>query len=96
MCLAIPGKVVEIFKENSLKMGRVDYSGTSSVACLEYAPEASIGDFVIVHAGFAISVIDEAEARETLELWDEMIRKSAGLSMDEAAVPPAESEKGDR
>lgn len=73
MCLAVPGRVVEIFDENGLKMGTIDYSGTLSKACLEYVPEIMIGQYTIVHAGFAISIIDEEEARLSLETWRELI-----------------------
>ncbi|UCE66219.1 MAG: HypC/HybG/HupF family hydrogenase formation chaperone [Candidatus Zixiibacteriota bacterium] len=82
MCLAIPGKVIEIFGESGLKMGKIDYSGTVNTACLEYVPEAKVGEYVIVHAGFAISIIDEEEAKKTLELWDEMAEKAAGKGLD--------------
>jgi hydrogenase expression/formation protein HypC len=73
MCLAIPGKLIEIFEQNGLRMGKIDYAGTVNTACIAYTPEATIGQYVIVHAGFAISVIDEAEAQETLALWRELI-----------------------
>ena len=72
MCLAIPGKVIEITEENGIPMGRIDYSGTVNTACLAYVPEVKIGEYVIVHAGFALSVIDEAEAQKTLDLIAEM------------------------
>ncbi|HVP06351.1 MAG TPA: HypC/HybG/HupF family hydrogenase formation chaperone [Candidatus Acidoferrum sp.] len=78
MCLAIPGKLTEVFDQNGLRMGKVDYGGTVITACIEYTPEAEIGQYLIVHAGFALSVIDEAEAQETLALWQEMAdRESA-------------------
>jgi len=73
MCLAIPGQLIEITEENGLRMGRVDFAGTIGTACLEYVPEAEIGKYVIVHAGFAISVLDEDEAVKTLALWREML-----------------------
>jgi len=73
MCLAIPGKVVEIKEDEGLKMGRIDYSGTVAGACLEYVPEVTLGQYVIVHAGFAINIIDEVEAQKTLKLYEEMI-----------------------
>ena len=73
MCLAIPGKVVSISPETGLSMGQIDFSGTVIKACLEYVPEAEVGDYVVVHAGFAISKLDEAEAHRTLDLWREMI-----------------------
>ena len=74
MCLAVPGKVVEITTENGLKMGKIDYGGTINMACLEYVPEIEIGQYAIVHAGFAISVLDEDEALKSLAAWDELNR----------------------
>jgi len=56
MCLAIPGKVIEIYNENDLQMGKIDYSGTINKACLAYVPEAQVGQYVLVNAGFAFSV----------------------------------------
>jgi hydrogenase expression/formation protein HypC len=66
MCLAVPGRVVEILGEGELRMGRVDFGGVVRQACLAYLPEARVGDYVLVHVGFAISLIDEEAARETL------------------------------
>jgi hydrogenase expression/formation protein HypC len=70
MCLGIPGKIVEMTEtENELMpMGKVDFGGIVRDACLAYVPDAQTGDYVIVHAGFAISQLSEAEAQETLEL----------------------------
>jgi len=68
MCLGIPGKVVEINDEGDLRMARVDFGGVRKEACLAYVPEAQVGDYVIVHVGFAISQLDEEEAQRTLEL----------------------------
>ena len=72
MCLAIPGKIVEIYEENDLKMGKIDFSGTMNTACLEYVPEVEVGHYVVVHAGFAIQVLDEVQAQEVFEAWDEL------------------------
>lgn len=72
MCLAIPGRLLESFEEHGLRMGRVDYAGTVSKICLAYVPEAEVGQYVLVHAGFAINVIDEEDARRTLSLWEEI------------------------
>ena len=66
MCLAIPGKVLETFEENGLVMGLIDYAGTRNQACLTYTPEAGVGNYVIVHAGFALQVLNEEEARASL------------------------------
>ncbi len=72
MCLAIPGKVIEIYEEAGLRMGKIDYSGTVNKACLAYVPDVKVGQYVIVHAGFAISVLNEDEAEEVFETFDEM------------------------
>jgi hydrogenase expression/formation protein HypC len=66
MCLAIPGKVLETFEENGLVMGLIDYAGTRNRACLTYTPEAEVGNYVIVHAGFALQVLNEEEAQASL------------------------------
>jgi hydrogenase expression/formation protein HypC len=68
MCLGIPGRVIEICEDGVLPAGIVDFGGIRKEACLVYAPDAAVGDYVIVHAGFAISRVDEAEARRTLEV----------------------------
>lgn len=72
MCLAVPGKVIETFDENGLLMGRVDFGGTILRVCLAYVPEVQLGQYVIVHAGFALNVLDETEAQNTLELLKEL------------------------
>ena len=72
MCLGIPGKVIEVREEGGLAMGRVDFGGVRKEACLAYVPEVKVGDYVIVHVGFAISTVDEDEALRTLELLDQM------------------------
>ncbi len=64
MCLGIPGKVIEIFERDALPMARVEFGGIVKETCLAYTPEAKVGDYVIVHVGFAISRVDEAEAEE--------------------------------
>ncbi len=66
MCLAIPGRITERFDEAGLPMARVDYAGAVAAACLSYTPEAQVGDYVLVHAGFALQVLNEAEARASL------------------------------
>ena len=72
MCLGIPGKIKEIYEIEHTKMGKVDFSGVELDVCLEATPEAEIEDYVIVHAGFAISRLNEDEANETLSLLKEM------------------------
>jgi hydrogenase expression/formation protein HypC len=68
MCLGVPGKIVEINEKSGLQMAKVDFGGIFREACLEYVPEAQVGDYCIIHVGFAISLLSESEAMETLEL----------------------------
>jgi hydrogenase expression/formation protein HypC len=75
MCLAIPGKILEIYETNGLLMGRIDFGGVVREACLAYVPEAKVGDYTIIHVGFALHVIDEAEASQTLALLGEIDRQ---------------------
>jgi len=72
MCLGVPGKVVEVFDEDGLRMGVVDFGGIRRKACLAYAPEVELGAYVIVHVGFAISVVDQREAARSYALLAEM------------------------
>lgn len=68
MCLGIPGKIIEIYELNGLTMGKIDFGGVVREACLQYVPEAIIGDYTLIHVGFALNIISEAEAMETLEI----------------------------
>ena len=77
MCLAIPGKLIAISQEHGLKMGSVDISGSVTRACLEYVPDIQVGQYTIVHAGFALKIIDEEEAAESMEVWNELLRAEA-------------------
>jgi hydrogenase expression/formation protein HypC len=72
MCLAIPGKVVETYRENDVLMGRVEFGGISRRVCLEHVPDVLPHDYVLVHVGFALSRIDEAEARRVFEFLESM------------------------
>lgn len=80
MCLAVPGKLVDRFTENGLLMGKVDFGGVARAVCLEHVPDAEVGDYVLVHVGFALSRIDEAEAMRVFEL----LRELGALEDDEA------------
>ena len=73
MCLGVPGKVSEIYEANGLKMGKVDFGGVKREVCLEYVPEVEIGQYVIVHVGFAINMMSEEDAEETLALLRQII-----------------------
>jgi hydrogenase expression/formation protein HypC len=68
MCLGIPAKVIELYETNGMKMAKVDFGGAIKEACMEYLPEVKLGDYTLVHVGFGLSIIDEQEAHETLEL----------------------------
>lgn len=85
MCLAVPGKVIEIYQENGLLMGRIDYAGAENRACLAYVPDVATGQYVIVHAGFALQVLDEAEALATLETLTELNKLIEGDAADDGA-----------
>lgn len=72
MCLAVPGKIVSIDESAALRMAKVNFGGVGKDVCLEWLPDAKIGDYVLVHVGFALSKIDEKEAEETLRMLTEM------------------------
>ena len=72
MCLAVPGKIIEVYEANNLKMGKVDFGGVVREACLAYVPEAQVGEYVVIHVGFAISKVSEEEAQATLDLLREI------------------------
>ena len=100
MCLGIPGRIVEMRDEGGLPFGIVDFGGVRRDVCLAYvADEAAVGDYAIVHVGFALSLVDEEEAHRTYEILREMgeldelewIREAA----DAAASVPDPSQSGD-
>ncbi len=73
MCLGVPGKVIEITEEQTgMRMGKVSFGGITKSVCLAYVPEAAVGDYVVVHVGFAISKVDEQEAAQVFEYLREM------------------------
>jgi hydrogenase expression/formation protein HypC len=81
MCLGIPGKVVETYSEHDVLMGKVEFDGVFKRVCLEHMPQAKVGDYVLVHVGFALSCIDAAEARRVFEFLEGMNQ------LDELQVP---------
>lgn len=83
MCLGIPGKVVEIYEQHGTRMGKVDFDGIQKEVCLAYLPELELGDYTIVHVGFAITRLDEESAKETLALFHEMGRLEEELNVEE-------------
>lgn len=72
MCLAVPGKIVEIREERGTRMATIDFDGIRKDICLAYLPDITVGDYAIVHVGFAISQIDETSALETLAMFKEL------------------------
>ncbi len=89
MCLGVPGKIVEIYEQGGLLMGKIDFGGVAREVCLAYVPEAKLGDYTVVHVGFALNLLDEAEAQETLALLKEI-----GAFDEEFGVGPADTGEG--
>ena len=92
MCLGIPGKIVEIYESGGLPMGKIDFGGVIREACLAYVPEAELGDYTLIHVGFALNVISEKEAMETLDLLRQIsdIEGELGEEPDPSVLRPAE------
>ncbi|MCA9901512.1 MAG: HypC/HybG/HupF family hydrogenase formation chaperone [Anaerolineales bacterium] len=90
MCLGVPGKVIEIYEVGGLKMGKVDFGGVVREACLAYVPEIEVGQYTVIHVGFAISQISEAEAMESLEVLQEITSVEEELGIGSAAEPTPE------
>lgn len=94
MCLGVPGRITEIREEHGTTMASIDFGGIHKDVCLAYLPEAEVGDYALVHVGFAITRIDEASALETLELirsigsLEEELGAEPELDPDPGATPP--------
>ena len=87
MCLAIPGKVAEIQEKEGVRTGRVLFGGIARQACLDFVPEAREGDYVMVHVGFAISVVDKEQAESTYALLESMGVLSEELALNTGETP---------
>jgi hydrogenase expression/formation protein HypC len=87
MCLAVPGRIEEIYQKDGLKMAQVDFGGIRREVCLDYVPEARVGEYCIIHVGFALSLLSEIEAKETLALLKDIDNLENGLE-------PAEENPG--
>ncbi len=89
MCLAVPGKIVEIYDSGGMSMGKIDFGGVTREVCLAYVPEAKIGDSTIIHVGFALSILSEEEAQATLEALREIadLNEELGSSEQSSASP---------
>ncbi len=92
MCLAVPGKIVEIKENDGLQMAKVDFGGIFREACLDYVPEAKIGDYCVIHVGFAISLLSEQEAMETLDLLKQItdLEEELGPEVGQDAILPSQ------
>lgn len=85
MCLGVPGKIIEINEKNGLLMGKVDFgAGVTREVCLAYVPEAQVGQYTVVHVGFALNLLDEQEALESLETLRDVvsIEEELGIGYD--------------
>jgi hydrogenase expression/formation protein HypC len=87
MCLAVPGKITDIYEKNGLQMGKIDFgAGVIREVCLAYVPEAVLGDYTIIHVGFALNILSEQEAMETLSLLREMVNLEDELGPANAEI----------
>ena len=91
MCLGIPGKILEIREHEGLPLAKVEFGGIAKEICLAYVPEAQVGDYVLVHVGFALSRIDEQEAQQLLDT----VREIAEFSDGDDLEPLGPSASGD-
>jgi hydrogenase expression/formation protein HypC len=89
MCLGIPGKVLEVYNLDGARMGKVDFDGIVKEVCLEYLPEIQVGEYTVVHVGFAITRLDEESAMETLVLMQQMGVLTTELDPDAALAAEA-------
>lgn len=89
MCLGVPGKIIEIYVDRGLRMCKVDFGGVVRDACIETLPEAKVGDYAIIHAGFALNLLSEEDALETLDLLRQLSAVEDELGADSALSPAA-------
>lgn len=82
MCLGVPGVITDV-QDGFMRMGTVNFDGASLEVCLAYVPEAQVGDYVLVHAGFALTQMDEEEARKTLEIIEQMAANMSEADLDQ-------------
>jgi hydrogenase expression/formation protein HypC len=83
MCLGVPGKITEIYEKNGMKMGKVDFGGVVRETCLDFVPEAQVGEYTVIHVGFAISILSEEEANKTLAMLREIGELADELGLHE-------------
>jgi len=95
MCLAVPGKILDTKEENGSRLGRVQFGGITRLIQLDFVPEAEVGDYVIVHVGFALSKVNAEEAARTYQLLEEIgIHDAEELAADESATLPESDKEG--
>ena len=82
MCLAVPGKILKIYEKQGLSMAKVDFSGVTREACIEHVPEAQVGDYAVIHVGFAISLLSEEEAQQSMDLLREILEAGEELGSE--------------
>jgi len=87
MCLGVPGKIMDIYTSGTLKMAKIDFGGVIREACVEAIEGAQVGDWTIVHAGFALNLMSETEAQETLDALRQLAMIDAELSAGEEDLP---------
>jgi hydrogenase expression/formation protein HypC len=88
MCLGIPGKIIEIYESSGIGMGKIDFGGVTREVCLAYVPEAQIGDYAMIHVGFALNLMSEAEAKESLDLLRQLAETEAELYPNTEGASP--------
>ena len=93
MCLGVPGKIVDIYESDGIKMGKIDFGGVTREACLEYIPEASLGDYTVIHVGFALHLISEQEAKETLALLSEIAASGDDDPFNEIGISSTDAKR---
>ena len=86
MCLGVPGKIIQIYEHEGLRKCMVDFGGVVREACLDFVPQAEVGDYAVIHVGFAISLVSQQEAQETLNL----LRQIASVEQELDAQPSGE------
>jgi hydrogenase expression/formation protein HypC len=89
MCLGVPGKIIEIMTDTPLRMGKIDFGGVIREACLEAIPDAVVGEYTIIHAGFALNVLSEEEAQDTLDALTELSMLVSEMDEEEAGTAAA-------
>ncbi len=87
MCLGVPGKITDIYTNGALKMAKIDFGGVVREACVEALPEAKVGDWTIVHAGFALNLLSESEAQETLDALRQLAMIDQEIEDSERSLP---------